>query len=483
VLAELVGEGLGWSYVHFAPAPRLELRPLQEKPELRTERSEMSFLGWLALAGALLLLMGLSSAYLQRLPVSTAAIYLVLGVAIGPLGLGWLSLDVTKSASDWLERLTEVAVIVALFIGGLKLRLPFRDPAWVAAWRLAGPTMLVTIVGVALAGHLLLGLPPALAVLLGSILAPTDPVLASAVAVNDAADHDRMRYGLSGEAGLNDGMAFPFVVFSLSWAAEGEIGGWIGAWFLHRVVWAIPAGLVVGFWLGWGVGRLAIGLRARHRDTAAPSDFLALALVALSYVGAELIGAWGFLAAFAAGVGLRHAEVQVSHEESAPKRLVEPPAERLVGPEVAPEQLKEPAVAAGVMLAETVSFGDTVERLLEVLLVVLVGVALASHWDPRGVALALALFVVIRPAASWLLLSHSPTTPSQRGLMGWFGIRGIGSLYYLSYALHHGTFANAAGELGGITITVVALSILVHGASARPLLVRYERRLAASVNP
>jgi NhaP-type Na+/H+ or K+/H+ antiporter len=441
----------------------------------------MSFLGWLALAGALLLLMGLSSAYLRRLPVSTSAIYLLLGVAIGPLGLGWLSLDLAES-SDWLERLSEVAVIVALFVGGLKLRLPFRDPAWVAAWRLAGPTMLATIVSVALVAHLLLGLPPSLAILLGSILAPTDPVLASAVAVNDAADHDQMRYGLSGEAGLNDGMAFPFVVFGLSWAADGAAGSWIGGWLLHRVAWAIPAGLLVGFWLGRGVGRLAIWLRARHRDTAAPSDFLALALVALSYVAAELIGAWGFLAAFAAGVGLRRAEVEVSHEEPAPDRLVEPPAERLVGPEVAPEELEHPAVAAGVMFAETVSFGDTAERLLEVLLVVLVGVALASHWDPRAIPLALALFVVIRPAAAWLLLSRTPTTSSQRGLMGWFGIRGIGSVYYLTYSFGHGLSGAWARELAGMTITVVALSILVHGVSARPLLAGYERRLAAKVN-
>jgi NhaP-type Na+/H+ or K+/H+ antiporter len=437
----------------------------------------VDFLEFMALAGGLLLLMGLSSGYLRRLPVSTSAIYLLVGVGIGPLGLEWLRVDLL-SAADWLERLTEIAVIVALFVGGLKLRLPFRDPAWAAAWRLAGPTMLGTIVLVALAAHWLLGYPPALAVLLGAILAPTDPVLASAVAVSDAADHDRLRYGLSGEAGLNDGMAFPFVAFALLWAREGGLdGSWVRDWFLSRVVWAVPAGLLVGFALGWSVGRLAIWLRARHRDTAAPSDFLALALIALSYVAADLLGAWGFLSAFAAGVGLRHAEVEVSHAEASPGSLERPPAERLVGPDMEPEDLEEPAVAAGVMFAETLSFGDTAERLLEVMLVVLVGIALAVHWDPRSVPLALVLFLVIRPLTARLLLAGTPTTPAQRWLMGWFGIRGIGSLYYLTYAFSHGITGEAAQALARITMSVVALSVVIHGLSARPLLAGYERSL------
>jgi NhaP-type Na+/H+ or K+/H+ antiporter len=442
----------------------------------------VSFLGWVALAGGLLLFMGLSSVYVRRLPISTTAVYLLLGLAIGPLGLGWLRIDLHESTA-WLERLTEVAVIVALFVGGLKLRLPFRDPAWDAAWRLAGPTMLGTIVCVAAVAHWALGLPPALAVLLGAVLAPTDPVLASAVAVNDAADHDRMRYGLSGEAGLNDGMAFPFVMFGLLWAGEGQLGSWIGEWLLHRVVWAVPAGLAAGFALGWGVGRLAIWLRARHRDTAAPSDFLALALIALSYAGAELIGAWGFLAAFAAGVGLRHAEVEVTHETSSPARLEQPPAERMVGAEVEPERLHEPAVAAGLMLAETVSFGDTAERLMEVMLVVIAGVAVAVHWTPRAILLAGALFVVIRPLVARLMLVGTATTSEQRWLMGWFGIRGIGSLYYLAFAFSHGIAGAAAQEIAGLTISTVALSILVHGTSARPLLAWYERKLAARDRP
>jgi NhaP-type Na+/H+ or K+/H+ antiporter len=149
-----------------------------------------------------------------------------------------------------------------------------------------------------------------------------------------------------------------------------------------------------------------------------------------------------------------------------------------VGASVQAEELKEPAVAAGVLVAETISFGDTVERLLEVLLVVLVGILLARHWDPRAVPLALALFLVIRPLATQLLLIGTPTSNSQRWLMGWFGIRGIGSLYYLSYAIRHGQSSAVAEDLAGLTISTVALSIVIHGMTAPPLISRYERVLA-----
>ena len=136
----------------------------------------------MALGGLVLLLVALSSAYLRNLPISTSAIDL-------------------RETGPWFERLTEVAVIVALFVGGLKLRLPLRHPAWVAAYRLAGPVMLASILGVALCAHLLLGLDPAMALLAGAVLAPTDPVLASMVKVDSATDHDRVRYGLSGCSG------------------------------------------------------------------------------------------------------------------------------------------------------------------------------------------------------------------------------------------------------------------------------------------
>lgn len=439
----------------------------------------MSFLGWMTLAGVLLLLMALSSAHLRRLPVSTSAIYLAIGVALGPLGFGFLAIDI-PAAVGWLERVSEIAVIVSLFIGGLHLRLPIRDPAWRAAYILAGPVMVLSIIGVALFAHHVLGVVPALALLVGAVLAPTDPVLATAISVNDAKDEDRMRYGISAEAGLNDGLAFPFVVFALLWAEHDGFGAWTGGWALHRLVWAVPAGLLLGYVLGRGVGRLAIYIRSRNRDTTAPSDFLALALIALAYVAAEAIGAWGFLSVFTAGVGLRGAEIRAVHDRPHPDqggKVPHPPAEDLVSSNVEKEEMEEPAVAAGVLVAEVMSFGDTAERLLEVILVVIVGVAIAQYWSIAAIPLALALFFIIRPLATLLCLIGSPTTITQRILMGWFGIRGIGSLYYLSYALSHGPKELVEGAIP-LTVTVIAASVLMHGLSSQPILARYERKLA-----
>jgi NhaP-type Na+/H+ or K+/H+ antiporter len=441
----------------------------------------MTFLGWLSFGGVLLLAMALSSAWIQRLPVSTASIYLGVGLLIGPWGLDLLRLDLGAPA-PWFERFTELAVVLSLFVGGLRLRLPFQDVAWHAAWRLASVVMLVTIVGVAAIAWWTLDLSPALALLLGAVLAPTDPVLAGSVTVGHSQDHDRVRYALSGEAGLNDGAAFPIVALALLGLGDAWQPMSIGKWALHDLLWAIPAGLGIGFIMGRVVGAAAIALRSQHRDTGAPTDFLALALIALSYTIATALGAWGFLSVFAAGIGLRRAEMRTverrPHPEATARDATEhPPAESLVAPNtVTQEELAEPAVAAGVLVAEVFSFGDTVERMLEVLLVVLVGVALAVHWDARGFALGLALIVLVRPPAAILCLAGTPLTVLQKALIGWFGIRGIGSLYYLAYAVNHGLDAELAPGFADLIVSAVATSIVVHGLTSQPLMSWYERR-------
>ncbi len=434
----------------------------------------MNFVSWIALSGGLFLMMALSSAYLPRLPVTSSGIYLALGWAIGRIGLGSIDFLTQKTV---FEHLTEIAVILSLFVGGLKLRLPLSDPAWFASFRLAGPVMVGSIAGLAAFVHYGFGWTWGTALLLGSVLAPTDPVLAGRVAVSHAGDQDRMRYGLSGEAGFNDGAAFPFVVFSLLWMEHGGGGDWIGGWALHRLVWAIPAGLVLGFYLGKWVGRLAIVLRRRYPDSGAPGDFLALALIALAYAGAETCGAWGFLAVFAAGLGFRRSEVQVvqSHPAVASgEKHPHPPAEEFAHSRSEQGSVPHQTKTTGSLFAEILAFGDTAERLLEVMMVVLLGICLATYWDWRAIPLALVFFGLIRPACTLLFLKGTPTDLTQRWLMGWFGIRGIGSLYYLSYALTHGLSTQAA-EIVGITLSVVALSIILHGLS-NPLLEIYEKR-------
>jgi NhaP-type Na+/H+ or K+/H+ antiporter len=447
--------------------------------------TELDFLQFMAIAGVLLLAMALSSAQLRRLPISTAAIYLSVGLVLSPLCLDWFKVDLRHDAA-WLERTTEIALIVSLFVGGLRLRQPIVSPAWSAVLRLACPLMLCSIGCVALFAYFVLGLAAPHALLLAAVLAPTDPVLASSVSVNQAADQDRVRYGLSGEAGLNDGLAFPFVSLSLAWANGETRAGPLVASLLQALLWAAPVALLVGFLLGRSIGQLAVWLRSHHRDTHAPSDFLAMALIALSYVLAQAMGGLGFLSTFGAGVGLRRAELSVVRQSPHPKARpsasegsrhadVHPPAEDLVQARVTDEAIGEPAIAAGVLVAETISFGDTAERLLEVALVVLVGVSVASYWRSDALLLALGAFVIVRPALSQLWLLGTPTTPTQRWLLGWFGVRGIGSIYYLSYALNHGVVDGVAVDLASLTLTVVASSIVLHGITAQPLLGYYER--------
>jgi len=441
----------------------------------------MSFIIWVAVLGAVLLTLALTSSYLRWMPVTTSAVCLLLGIGIGPSGLDLLKLSL-DDASLWMEHLTEVAVLFSLFICGLKLRLPLRDKNWRIAFGLAGPVMVLTIIGVCLLLHYGLQLAWGPALLIGAILAPTDPVLAALVQVNDARDVDSVRFGLSGEAGLNDGIAFPFVILGLLLLhGEGFANEWRD-WLLRSVVWAVPVGLLTGYWMGRGIGRATLALQIRNADsTVSPNDYLALALIALAYVVAESIGGFGFLSVFAAGLGLRQVEVKSTGAS-------QPPAEHLVQPVVGhqnvepqhavhgdTERLEDSQVAAGIMMGDMLAFGGLVERAMEVFLVTLLGVVLLSHWDWRAPLIGVVLFGVIRPLCVLGMPWGTLLEGRQRLLIGWFGIRGIGSLFYLFYALNHGLSDRVGTLCTDLTLSVVALSILVHGISTQPILARYEQ--------
>ena len=271
----------------------------------------MVFTWWFIVVGAVFLLMALSSSLLARLPLSTAMLYLGVGILIGPHALGLITIDPVDHA-EIIERVTEVAVIVSLFSAGLKLQLPRRDPFRRLPVILASWSMLLTVGLITLVGTLLLDLPLGAAVLLGAVLAPTDPVLASDVQVTGPRDRDRLRFTLTGEAGLNDGTAFPFVVLGLGLLGLDELGTFGWRWFVIDGVWAIAGGLLIGALLGTGAGRLILYLRRVHRETVGFDDFLALGLIAFAYGAALLLHAYGFLAVFAAGLALRRVEVHAT---------------------------------------------------------------------------------------------------------------------------------------------------------------------------
>ena len=448
----------------------------------------MTFILWMAVLGAVLLTLALTSSYLRWMPVTTSAVCLLLGIAIGPLGADLLYLDI-KDSARWMEHLTEVAVLFSLFVSGLKLRLPLRHRTWRIAFGMAGPVMLLTILGTCLVLHYLLQLSWGVSLLVGAMLAPTDPVLAGLVQVNNAQDYDPLRFGLSGEAGLNDGTAFPFVIFGLLFMQHGGFDGdWLGGWVLKNLLWAVPAGLLIGYGMGRGIGRVTLRMRITNADsTLSPNDYLTLALIALAYVTAEAVGGYGFLAVFAAGLGLRKAEVKSTGNSDTPaEHLAQPVVGHL---EVEPEralhgdvsQLQDTQIAAGVMMNDMLSFGSLVERSMEVFLVTLLGIVLVSHWDWRALAVAALLFGVIRPVSVFAMPWGSLLDRRQRGLMSWFGIRGIGSIYYLFYALNHGLIGTSGAVAVNLTLSVIALSIVVHGLSTQPMLGWYERRAGAKV--
>jgi len=449
----------------------------------------MTFIICVGVLGVLLMLLALTSSYLRWMPVTTSAVCLAFGFSIGPMGLGLLTLDV-KHSYIWIEHLTEAAVLFSLFSTGIKLRLPLNCKAWRSAYWLAGPVMLASIAGTCLAAHYLFNMSWGVALLLGAILSPTDPVLAGMVQVNGAQDQDRLRFGLSGEAGLNDGTAFPFVIFALLYLSSGEsTTDWLGHWLLKDLIWAVPAGLLIGYGMGRGVGHLMIYLRIRNADsTTSSNDFLALALIALSYVVAQSVAAFGFLAVFAAGLGLRQAEARITRSEVPSEHVAQPVLGHMTaslekGTVAEAEDLSDSQLAAGVMMGDILAFGSLVERAMEVLLITLLGAALSLYWDWRAVGLAAALFCIIRPTGVWLLVSRRLLNRRQKALVGWFGIRGIGSLYYLCFALSHGLADDTTPIVIGMTLSVVALSILVHGISIQPLLERYERSAGAHADP
>ena len=401
---------------------------------------------WFAIAGSLLVLMALSGSVLSRMPVSTSMLYLGAGVAAGPLALG-LAAPAISDHGRMLEHLTEVIVLLSLFTSGLKMSVGLHDRRWFPPLRLALLSMVVTVLLVTAAGVWLLGLPLGVAVLLGGILAPTDPVLATDVQVEDPADRDQLRFALTGEGGLNDGTAFPVVMLGLGLVGAHEMGAYGWRWLAVDVVWATAVGLAIGGAMGTALGRLVLWLRRQHHAAEGYENFLALGLIGLSYGAAVMAHGYGFLAVFAAGLALRHAESAVS----------------------------KPADAE--MAHAVMSFNEQLDRIGEMVGVVVLGLLLWSvPWVPAALWFVPLVLLVVRPVSVLLGLAGSRTSPLQRRLIGWFGIRGIGSLYYLFYALNHGLPPAFAPVLVGLTVAVVVSSIVVHGVSVTPLMALYRRR-------
>ncbi len=395
---------------------------------------------------------------------------------------GVLHIDILKHA-DLVAHITEITMAASLFITGLKLRLPLKSRSWRTGMRLAFPAMLLTVAAMTVLMHWIMGFDWPLALAFGAIVAPTDPVLASLISVNDARDDDALRVAISSEAGMNDGSALPLLVLALLlFNGESLNGAMLTHWTAKELLWAIGGGLLMGFTLGRLIGLMVTSLRSAHGDIA-HNDFLALALIALSYSLAQWLGASGFLAAFAAGVGLRRAELRVFKRyrpDDMSEKERDLPAEALVNPNTRmDEQDNNMVKSVGLVVGDVLSFGDTIERLLAALMMVVLGATLAHHWNIYGVLLGLLLFVVVRPLAVWLVTIRAGIPVVQRLLIGWLGIRGIGSLNYIAFAWVHGMEGEQAELMVDMALTLVVSSIVIHGVTVTPLLNWRERRLEA----
>jgi NhaP-type Na+/H+ or K+/H+ antiporter len=214
-------------------------------------------------------------------------------------------------------------------------------------------------------------------------------------------------------------------------------------------------GLGIGFAVGDGVARGVRWLRARREDAVVLDEFLLLGVIAVSYGAAVACGALGFLAVFAAGIALRRADdIHAGSRQVADK------------PPLTPSML---------------NVNEQLERIVEVAIVLLVGAMISTgYWSTEGLLLAALLILVIRPVAVWLGLIGDPAARAPRRLLAWFGIRGIGSVYYAVYVASHDIRYSTAVDLISCVFTVIAASIIVHGISAAPLMDLYQRRRGQS---
>ena len=432
---------------------------------------------WFVLTGAVLVVMALAASTLKQLPCSASMFYLAIGFALGAPVVGFVQIDLARDAHA-LRVMTEIALLVSLFAIGLRLRVDFGNRLWRLPVRLGIVAMLVTVPLLALAAAWLLPVGFGAALLRAAILAPTDPVLAHDVQVRNPGDLDFVRFALSAEGGVNDGIAMPFALLGLALTAHDpslhEPGA--AATFTLHALWGIVGALAIGAALGWLATHTVAYLRTHYEKALGLEGFFALGLIALSFGCAQLVGAYGFIAVFAAGVTMR----RVEHRASGAR-----PPDEVVGTIDSTDvtaTASHPDKAHAYMAQSVLGFTIEMERIAEAAVMTVAGNVLAGlgadvfAWT--SFVLAALLFLVIRPFAVVVALAGSPATRAQRRLIGWFGIRGIGSVYYLAYAFE----AAPRGEIAVLAapaLGVILASVVVHGVSAAPLMGWYQRLRAS----
>jgi NhaP-type Na+/H+ or K+/H+ antiporter len=414
------------------------------------------------LTGASLVLAVVLPVALRTAWLSAPMVLLGVGALLGLLPVPEAVKLMPEDDLPVIEHLTELTVVIALMGVGLALDRPLSLRSWASwrrwgtTWRLLAIGMPLSIAAVAWLGWWAMGLAPATAVLLGAALAPTDPVLASDVQVegpttdeedeDDIDEDDEVRFALTSEAGLNDGLAFPFVYLAILLAGSGGVAEWGVTWLAWDLVGKVVVGTALGIAVGWLLAKAAFRgnrLSLRTADTGEP--LLAIAAVLLSYGVAEVAGGYGFVGVFACAMTIRSAER--NHDYHA---LMHQVIQRL-------------------------------ERLLTLIVLLLLGIALTDgllaslRWE--GALVGLLLLLVVRPLTAWVALRVGPKPrdrvgenrlgPRERWATAFFGVRGIGSVYYVAYATGHAEFPGA-DEVWATVAFVITCSVVLHGVTATP---------------
>lgn len=396
-------------------------------------------IGVILIAGVALLLMTILPHLLADRPLSLPLLY---------IAYGWLlfeffePLPLLRPTSSDLDNsiflyLTEAVVIISLATVGLSLERTLGWRSWQPVWRLLAVAMPLTVAAAAIAGSAILGLGAAAALLLGAVLAPTDPVLADDVQVPGPGvrqGRGDVRFALTAEAGLNDSLAFPIVHLALA-LATASLSESLVSWVAFDVLYRIGVGVLVGV----GVGQVLVRI-ATHRSgpatTGLNTGLFILGATLLTYGITEVINGYGFLAVFVAAL---------SRTDS------------------------------GTFRSELHAFATQVEALLVAVALISVGALLAAgvvQWTWTSVAIAAGMVFLVRPLSGWLSLIGSDISTEDRLSISFFGIRGMGSLFYLAYAAASGSFEGSELDvLWSITVLVILMSTVVHGFTA-PLVMR-----------
>lgn len=381
----------------------------------------------------------------KRVPISLPMLQVGFGMIVGYF---WLTLSFLNPLDNGLliEKVTEIVVLVSLVGAGIKIDTELAWDLWRPTLRLLLITMPICIFAMAVLGYYTFGLTIGAAILLGAVLAPTDPVLASSIQVGppNSGGEDTPRFTLTSEAGLNDGLAFPFVYLAINIAEaynDGQriTGDLLWSWFTYEVLWKILAGVVVGILVGKLLAKVVFSKPSD--ETNISQSYTVIALTLLSYGVAEYVHSYGFIAVFIAAFAFRRSE----HEHSYHQKLHD--------------------------------FAEQSEGLLMSVILVAFGM-LIGQWLHSDIELtwsvylvSLAFLFLIRPIGGVIGLTGLNMHHTEKYAISALGIRGIGTLYYLSYALNKDLFSEAdATKLWIVCIIVILISIFIHGLSAPSLL-------------